>query len=402
MSKQFKKNIFSTTSIRGNNVIENILPVKKYNDIEPCENSVPTCNTYPDSIEFELNNNVNIIYIHSIVRSKLIYDKNKFIELSKNIETLETMIKLSSEDNNLQKIKNERSLNKLRNDIKKLNLTFWKEYIEKSTVLFDRYLEIKDSKFDKDKIECLSIIKNYINIVITMNILDINIYYSDESVNECPCCGNELTISSDEQKCKICGFFNDSTFILDEQQEISESFSPKTDLVLKPFIEWINRFLGISNESFPEKRMFEEFDKKCIERGYPTGEQIRSGQYEQPKLKFLLYLMQETKYSAYYKIKNKIRHEYWGWPLPVLSQDQITRMCDDYIKSQLYYPEVANRKQNLNSEIRGYYHVRAVGLEISTADFKFPGSTDDTKIDANIVWEKICKHCDIDMHLIKI
>lgn len=365
--------------------------------------SISAFREVPQEIVISIDNDVPVHEIHSVVRSKAIFDKRRELELEQEILKYENI----ADRTDPQSILYTNTLRKREIAIEeytKIREDFWPEYTIKAIPILNKYVKVmskeangilssgndKESRGDVE--ERLKLIYTYIDLVNSLGILGIDTCYLFDTVNLCPGCQNPISDDSNDSERRVCscGYVEENIFMSQEQNEISEGgFSKPSNESLVAFMKWLNRDLGISGEVFPEEEMFVKFDSICSSRGWPTGEMVRSGRVEQPDLERLTTLMSESGYSLHFKIKNIIRHRYWGWVLPVLSEEQLSQMKNDYILTQSQYPKYAMRKQNLNSEIRGYYHYRAVGVERSFSDFKIPMNPKTVR-DANEVWENIC------------
>jgi hypothetical protein len=290
----------------------------------------------------------------------------------------------------------------------------WNYYVSLSLPLINKYVVVMTDKlkdiYVSDKREetyedvkyRINLIMNYIRIVESLNIMTINYYHAHETSSVCPSCGidvfNVLDPNVDGRLICQCGFVIEDPVMAEDQIEVAEGtiVKPSVD-ILNAFNKWLNRYLCNSNEKYTEAdylEIFRLFDERCVIENWPSGDDVRSERVQQPELKMLTSLMAKINKSELYKIKNIIRHKYWGWPKPVLSDEQKIQIKRYYIAFQTAYPSFAKRKQKISSEINGYQLLRAVGHTCYLVDFKIP-DTAKTISDANEVSEQVCAHIKI-------
>ena len=226
-------------------------------------------------------------------------------------------------------------------------------------------------------------IDSYLEIISSMQILEVEVVRrKNDNLSSCPMCFNSfenMTMNEEGLYICTCGYtltslhatsdFNDSSKIQ------TSGFEGDT---LNAFLKWLNRYQGISHEVI-DSQIFNKFDIWCVKNGYPTGESFKHKRNDPiyvPNLSFLIRIMIATGHTKLYCLKNIIRHLYWGWTLPILDQNMINQLTQDYIKTQIVYSEIKTHKSNLNMELRGYGHLKAIGHECSIEDFKIPTSED--------------------------
>ena len=350
----------------------------------------------PQQVSVIIKNDVSLVQLHNVVRSKAIFYFNLRAKNQREIKVLIDKIGIldptSVESQNLIKILQAKEL--------KLSkyADFWPEYSERVRSLLNRYVIIMSNEsrglysvFGHEESpaiieERLSLIHQYIEIISEMRIVKVNVTYMYDDAPICPNCDRHLLMNSELEKITCpCGFIDEEVFVSLEQTNTYENtFQKPSDKILSSFEVWLSRYLGTSSESFDEVQMFRKFDIEAMNLGWPTQSQMLSGAKSKINLKKLIVLMKATDYSTYFKIKNIIRHKYTGWELPVLTEEQKSQLRSNYVMVQLAYPEFAKRKQNINSEIMGYFHLTAVGHDCQIEDFKIP-SSEKTIEDANEV-----------------
>lgn len=361
----------------------------------------------PQIIQHKYKDDLNLIIIHNIICAKFIHEKRKlpslYDELKKINHTInnKTTIPVQQQAmitkyHELQEYVNEITTNKKWNLYKKQVIPILQKYIEVMSNNTKGIVVIGNT----DNTEIPSIveerhiyIKKYLNIVQKLNILNIDIVQCSNDIVQCPVC-NEDIINDDNNTdiftCK-CGYVLEtlhmnSDYNPDNQKKLSSSE------ILEPFNKWLNNFLGVNSKNIKEE-MFHDFDKYCIEKKHPTGEEVRNGthpKYFVPTLLFLTSMMQKTKYSKFYAQKNLIRHLYWGWPLPVLSSALIEQAKQRYIQVELMYDNEKSRPSNINMEILGFLILTSLDYKCNKDDFKIPVSEETIKY-ANDMWKIFCE-----------
>lgn len=346
----------------------------------PDVTSIAIHDKIPGAASVKIDNDADIVYLHQSLRSVFINGrKNLMLDIYNN-----------------------------------LTCDLWNNYCKQAVIILNKYVivmtdkskgisnfQVKNESYDEIKYR-IDLILNYITVVQSLNILDVNYYYSHEVSAICPSCGIDLfTISEPDNSGRIicnCGYVINDPIITEDQLDVSEGaiVKPFTD-ILKPFTDWLNRYLGISKEKLKEEdfiEIFKLFDQICILEQWPTSEQIKSGQAPQGSLELLLKLMARSGNSSLYKIKNLVRHKYWGWPLPVLTEEQKTQIKRNYILFQTAFPKFSKRKQKINGDCNGYQLLRSVGHICYICDFKIPDNPSSVSF-ANQKGEEICNHIKI-------
>lgn len=380
----------------------------------PDEKSYTEFSEIPRKVEIQfLNNDVNLTRLHLAIRGKIILKKRQLQSIINDRDELIAKRNIIDPDHYRYKNIGDEIV-KLSNEIDDISRDSWTEYVSEAHDILFRYSEVMSLKSkgfisfntdeDGDVVRSrINIINEYLSVIRRLNLLDIIIAYETEDYPTCSGCGEILdpsNIDSEGRQTCICGYYEDNIYMVDQQVETVEGPPSKQNQgLLLPFNAWLEQFLGISKDKYDPVKMTEDMDRICIQKGWDTSDMIRSGEVPQPNVEKLTTIMKLAGYSSLYKIKNAVRNFYWGWPLPVLSEDQIHQMRDEYIQAQLVYRDYSKKKQNINKEMRGYYHLRAVGYEITIDNFKIP-SSEKSILDANEVWSNICDRTGIKKFLI--
>lgn len=364
----------------------------------------------PDTLYVCVGNDVDLPKIHSTIKSKMIF---LLIERNHLFDTGMKLTKLLDEEMDLDSIKDIRSkLQQIDREIEEIDeiVNRWPEYESKTVPLLNKYVEIMSDEISGSESgnstesqeiiqERLNIIMEYIAIITVMDLITVNMTYKYDEMNSCPSCGaniSELEMDSDRKYVCSCGYMEDNITQSNSNQPDTIKLSvqkPKPDILIA-METWLNRFLGTSDDTFKEREMFQKFDEVCREKGWPTGEEVRNGNDEDCDLQRLLDIMLLAKCSKYYKIRNIIRHKYWGWPLPSMTDAQKSRFLLKIVESQAVYHKYALRKHNINQDIRGWYHLNDAGCHFPKSWFKMT-KTQATLEEADLVYSQICRDCNM-------
>lgn len=380
-----------------------------FNFLSPRSDLPTKYDNCPDLLYICIGNDVDLPKIHSTIKSKMIFLLIERDELMSEGIKLTEYLNKDLDIESIETIKDR--LHEIDSEIENIDsiVNKWSDYETKTVPILNRYVEImsdeisgnetEESKNESSDIieERLNIIMDYIRIIKEMDLINVNITYKYDEMNTCPSCGtniSELELDSDRKYICSCGYLEDNiTQSNSNQQDTIKLTVQKTRPdILDAMETWLNRFLGTSDDTFKENEMFGRFDNICREKGWPTGEEVRNGNDEDCDLERLLNIMLLSKYSKFYKIRNIIRHKYWGWPLPVITEAQRSRFLLKIVESQISYPKHALRKHNINQDIRGWYHLKDAGCHFPKSWFKMT-KTHSTLEEADMVYEKVCKDC---------
>ena len=393
---KFKKRsrINSSSLIDSTSTVDNFYD--KFNFSEPQIDSITDYHEKPSILRAFYDDDLNLILIHNIVRAKFIFEKRELSSIIEQIEYFNKIIaknEISLLEINSLRLKIE-ELTKIKD--KSLNSQAWNLYSIKSIPILQEYLTVMSNLsrgifviggIEQSSAEIynkrFACIDSYLEIISVMKILEVEVVRrTNDNLSSCPMCSISFeNVTTNEEGLYICscGYtltslhsssdFNDSNKI---QNSIPEGDT------LNAFLKWLNRYQGTSSEVL-DPQIFIKFDAWCVKNGYPTGESFKhktNNPIYVPNLSFLIRIMIATGHTKLYYLKNVIRHLYWGWNLPILDQNMINQLTQDYIKTQIVYSEIKTHKSNLNMELRGYGHLKAIGHECSIEDFKIPTSED--------------------------
>ncbi len=331
-----------------------------------------------DSISITITSILNLTEIHDLVREQLSFELTKVKFLEEEISSISS--------SNLQKSKMQELTNEMNSYKPNEN---WNKYKETALPILEKYIPlmpaevrgiISDKVFSYEEEELrLDLILQYINLV--DSVLNISIYRNfTNNKTSCYICNQ-----------KKCNCLEDSDYdsdeFVEEQDEDEENEDTKqTNTNPKPQIEWMYYFLGEIDSKDINKDLFDRMDEECVRLNFPISKKVKkTKEYNTERL---IKLMKLTGVKNT-KLRNLIGHKYWGWDLPVLTEENKEKFKRDCTLSRSIYPEVSNRVQNINLELTGYYLFGNQGFTFPDYLYKF---TTNRKIinDANKVWRKTC------------
>ena len=387
-------NEFNNFKEHNKKLNEDLSLSKYFNFEEPCESSSCDLTEEPFTIKAVYENDLNLIHIHNTIRAKFIYEKRKLNQINDEIIYLNKLI-LSDEITPLD-------VNCHKNRILTLNLlkdkilygNIWSKYQNLCHDILLKYINVMSNsvkgiivigKSISENEEIVSkrieYIENYLDIIRSLDILELDIVQKIDNTLLCEICKkpfSEIEMNSEGTYVCSCGYTTYSLYSSSEYKDPSKIPTVTINNTVTTFHRWLNYYEGTSGENV-DHEMFKTFDFWCISNGYPTGEQIRTKNYNcgfTPCLSFLIRIMSETKYSKKYNNKNLIRHLYWGWKLPCLDQTIKKQAVERYIIIQRYYRDCKTRPSNLSMELLGYFILDSLGHSCLLCDFKIPSNPD--------------------------
>ena len=312
----------------------------------------------PDYLDIEYENDYNIDYVDKVIKKKLKKD-NKQEKLDKYIKQTKKIIDCFNSNFSSKKV----SINEVIDPNK--------------TKLIDMYFKIASRHFQLN----IHKLGNTSSIRCDMCSTSLDDMESENGIIICPECSVEK---------KVTG----SKTVTYDKTEKEDTKAPGYDE--KGFLLDLERFQGNQNVTFPEK-LLERLDNYFQPFGYMTRHNqhefplLPNGKKEGTSVKMMKKALSTTGNSSYYKDRNKLCKEYWGWELPNVS-DIIDELLDDFKKTQEVFNNLENkgRKYNIGSEFRRYKHLELRGRIYDTDYFNI-ASTDNIKDSYEILWRKMCE-----------
>ena len=389
----------------------NIKIFEWFNFNEPYHDSKTDYEEEPSIIHKSYTTDLNLLCIHNIIRAKFIYEKKKISKIQNEIFELEVLLTTNVSPIEIQSLEKKITiLKEYYNKILYGNL--WLKYKELSVPILNNYINVMSNKskgiyiIGKEENENeeivflrLEYIDQYIKIIRSLNLIELDLIYLKDTILRCPICDNQISVLSTTDNglyiCS-CGYTIESLYSISEYNDSNKPIIVNTNETVSSFYKWLNNYMGNSGESFNDE-LFLIFDNWCIKNNYPTGNDIRRGNYLKtftPNLQFLIRIMFETKNSKYYNNKNIIRHLYWGWTLPNLNENLINQAVDRYVITQRIYQDIKTRVSKINMELLGYLILHSLGHQCFLSDFKIPFSNETIKY-TNEMWHIICEKTSI-------
>lgn len=349
----------------------------------------------PENIYVQYKYDLDLRKIHSLIRTKVIsfllnVEKNK--ENRKKYEMMENNDLIPPISKRLLKIKIDKANEEICiSDKRKL----WDLYKERSIQILNRYCVLmsrefkneifsgNDISFDESKVEeRLNLISTYLNLINEIDIIRITVIHDRRITVCCPGCLKVISVKTNS--CS-CGFQSENIRrnieYFDGTKTLPQISASKVNI--SAFTEWLDDYLCRSKKLYNSDILFPHFDMLCLQNGYSPREYVKSGVIAQPDANIILGLLKQTKIktdqceitgSEYNSQKNWIRHEYYGWPKPILSPEQEKEAIELYINIQSLYQKHKKRKSNIFIDTLGMYVLFGIGINVKKADFKIPVS----------------------------
>jgi hypothetical protein len=386
-----RKRSLSEINILSNNIAQSsaVKSVDSYfNFSEPDSKTSLSYEEKPYIFKAIYQNDLNLIQLHNTIRAKIVFEKREIPQICEQISKFRQEMYDEKIPINIHQIKKKiESLEEFYHNIVYGKL--WENYVEESRPILEEYTKIMskntqgiivigDSSFEESpeiiEKRCFYISK-YLQVIENLGMIECDVTRLISSSLICNVCGNIIDAKEPNEDglylCS-CGYAVNSLY---RNCDCKESNTSSITDAVSAFTKWLSKYEGKSNETIPEE-MFDKFDKWCVENGYQKGSVVIESSLN-PPLSLLIRIMGETGYSKYFSIKNKIRHLYWNWKLPILSQSEICQAIQHFNETQIVFDEnKGSRKSNINMEIRGYQILRSINHLCFREDFKFPISTE--------------------------
>lgn len=350
----------------------------------------------PDTVRLTYTTDLNLITIHKIVRTKFVYTlrnldsiPGQLLELSKKLDNPK-IAPIDTKEIYRKRIELEDYLRK------NTGISIWETYKHYAIPILNEYTPLMSNEYkgysksgcstviDESKLERrIELIQKYIKLINKLKIIQI-CAHGDQVVSKvtCPGCGIEITsdsISDESGKIKCqCGFNQDTIRHISEYSDGTKVVPQinSTEINIKDFIIFIDRYLCRSGDLYPQDEMWNKFDLLCMQNCLPLRYNVLNKVIPQPPMNIIISLLQRAGYSSYYCIKWQIRHDYYGWDKPTITETQEAEAKKLYVDFQLEYLKKKKRKTNLNKDILGYVILFVVGANPNPNDFKTPASAD--------------------------
>lgn len=358
----------------------------------------------PMNIQCTYETDLNLITIHQVIKDKIYSLMRNFFEYRDQvikINTKKTTSFIAPIDIKYYEIQIS-DLNKKCEMI--INSNYWERYCSLVIPILNNYVELMSNEYkgqflsgcdislNEDKIEeRIKYISQYIKAIKSLGIIEMKILRIEKSKNICPGCSNEISLDNENEIYCKCGFIDHNINHSTDYTDINKlpSLNNCTNKLVKPFKDWLDRFLCRSGETYPQSEMFGKFDRYCLENNFPNRFNVIAGLVPQPDSSVITALLQNNGYSKFYVNKNLIRRDYYGWNVPEISTEQESKAIELYLNFQERYPEFKSkeRKTNINSEIMGFFCLIMVGVNVTKDDFKIPVSRNTIIYSIDVLYE---------------
>lgn len=412
--------------------------LKSFNNYLTVDDKINSISEYtdriPDKIEGTYKYDFNILEIHTLILNKFTSEKEINIEkLEKELRIEE--IKINRRQNMVERKNSIKVINEIKKKMEDIRLDkSFNEYIYKIKPLLEAYnllgslskivsfAKIKrsdDTAEDETPEEYENQIKRHQLIMdfieIARKYIQIDLIREIKEDNNCPACGIKLddTMSSMDDDgisvCPDCGIERISvvkTRFYHDNARTNNSGNNYEDRA--NFRKVLMRYQGKQPDK-PPLELYERLGEYFTEtetpkidingdgfRKFLTPEQIRDlplnsdGEKTGTSRSLMYKALKDTNNTDYYDHINIILHEMWGWSLPDVSHLE-DKIMDDYDTSQRVYEAIPkDRKSSLNSQFRLFKHLRRLGYDCKSRDFRIPTTYDILEFH-NTTWAKICE-----------
>lgn len=378
---------------------------------------------YPDKINIEYYNDINLIKIHELIRNRisellgcLDYSKNKIIKLKNNLKkVIHTKSELTTKMKDISELENEII------NLESGNL--WENYIREIKPILELYIPLmsdeskkqiilggkKQNLFDepgftKEQIkERLKLINEFISLIkrlIPEKYLKIECNWTGKFEILCPCGESYNNFSLDEEKgvqfCKCgiekCVYFNNAIW---ESTPTVNTYIKSEYEGLKTFkIAWLEH-QGRSSNSIPDV-VFEEADKYFTEHQIGNREYYanikcdKKGRKPGTSIQIIIDFMKNKGFTQYYNLYNIFGRDYFGWTLPDYTHLD-NQIYEAYQITQSVYDTMEReRKFNINNEARQCLLLLSFDVEVSFLE-DFKAMSRNVIIDIQKYWYSMCE-----------
>lgn len=412
--------------------------LKSFNSYLTPDDKINSINEYtdkvPDKVEGTYKYDFNILEIHTLILKKFRDEKeHKIKKLEKELKIEE--IKINGRQNMVERKNSIKVINGIKKKMEDITSDkSFNEYIQKIKPLLDAYnllgslskivsfAKIKRSddtvedeipEENENQIKRHQLIMDFIEIA--RRYIQIDLVREINEGNNCPACGTKLddTMSSMDDDgisvCPDCGIERISvvkTRFYQDNARTNNSGNNYEDRA--NFRKVLMRYQGKQPDK-PPLELYERLGEYFTEtetpkidlngdsiRKFLTPEQIRElplnsdGEKTGTSRSLMYKALKDTNNTDYYDHINIILHEMWGWSLPDVSHLE-DKIMDDYDTSQRVYEVIPkDRKSSLNSQFRLFKHLKRLGYDCKSKDFRIPTTYDILEFH-NTMWTKICE-----------
>lgn len=362
---------------------------------------------FPDIVrDFSLN--LDIIEIDSMIRKKFEYEyEHKRKEIASKIESERK--KLSRPMFEIEKRCIEIDIKALENEFDKvMNQTDFKSYVEEIGDLLELSKELEpekktamffgnNSKKQQEKKEnekssqTPKYIKEYKQLIIEKYLsvakkyYNITIHYQNSNKFTCSVCDFDLTKFRNTELgtivCPVCCVEKTilvKNTISTDNQSSNDGYDDREN-----FWKALQRFQG-KQTSIPPKKLYKKLEEyfSSFEPPLFTEKQVKimplnkNGSRGNTTKQMMIKALTETNNNAYFEDINLICHEYWGWALPKIHDEE--QIMKDYDATQEIFKKLPDktRKSSPNTEYRLWQHFNIRGYKYPLSDFKMVKTRD--------------------------
>jgi len=380
----------------------------------------------PDRVVAQYNTELNIFKIHEAIELRLNHKIHQLPEIENSLklehhkkrsqltinEARTINKKITDFNNQIELIKSGKEIIEYNESVKTL-LTL---YSNVSTSISDDIVSIT-GLVTKKKEETPEIISERLHIIdeylkIAKKYIDIQITHVEYIEPVCPVCNDPIENCEvdDEQQglivCK-CGYQKESITLESYYKDSSRvNLGNRNNYEDgENFHKVLMRYQGKEQQTPPDK-LYDQLDEYFSKIEFKLGSDIRKepvnskGKKEGTSMKLMESALSSTFNSAFYDNIWLIMHIYWGWTLNDITHLE-TKIMDDYKSTQIILNAMPvskkGREASLNTQLRLYWHLKAVDWPCSKEDFRIPTSRDSLVLQEELMFQ-MCAATGVPFH----
>lgn len=378
---------------------------KSYFDFtEPTHTTPLQLDCDPGELNVHYDNDLDLRSIHGIVREKIvrillklstcdqeIYNFNVEIQSNRHAPIDKRDMEIQSKDLILFKVKY-------------TGRNLWEMYKTNILPILIKYTPLMSKEFlgnqnggnqitmdDSSIQDRQKYIRQYLDEINKLGILKIRFYQIVHSIPTCPSCmkpvkDDNLTDFSGSSTC-FCGFSESTVKHLSEYVDTTKAAGSNlaTDINVKQIKQWLDKYLCRFTLEYDKNELFKKFDSECLRCSLPNRFDVIRGLINQPSMSVIITLIQLSKNTELYVNKHQLRHDYYNYPKPILTDVQEATIIKLFVDFQNKYNEIKERKTSVHIEILACVFLVMVGININSTDFKIPISIETISYSHNAV-----------------
>lgn len=383
---------------------------KKSNFVDFTDPSINSLITYPeevDELKITYYDDLDLKHIHTLIREKFIREIKKMSTCDSEIE--KNTIRL--QNNRIPDIDRSLIINEINTliNFKNNNDTIlrWNRYKTKVEAILEEYYSLiesstvnNNSTTDNFLVKRQELIESYLDSVSELGI--IKIFSRKLSNMEAVCIGclkllqQDLSLEIGGFSTCSCGFNESSIKHLTEFTDVNRQITfVDSEQSVKQIKDWLDNVKCLHNNVYgkgqdnmrKQNELFEKFDKLCQKHNFPNRFAVLNKLVPQPPMSVVINLIKLCKKPELYNNKHQIRHDYYGYDIYDINENQEANVIKYYIDFQNVYETTKKRKTKVHIEILGCVLLIMFGVNVNPGDFKIPVSEETIAYSHNCIIE---------------